>query len=426
MAPSAAWAHRGGIRRAPLRATGVSGRGLARRSAAALLFVFLLGLTACQKRFVVEVMGPALALVPVEPRGVPEPDDDLDRPSLDAAIRQSLRYLDRLPPDRVFQYGETQTTTSQVRRTLLALLTLLTEDTPDRVLFRSLREDFLWFRAAGRNPAGEVLFTGYYLPVLEGRLEPEGEFRYPLYRVPPDVVEADLGAFRSALQGERVVGRVVNGKLVPYHTRAEIDGRGVLGGRGLELLWLRDAVDRFFLHIQGSGRILLHDGTSLNVNYAGTNGHPYVSIGRMLIEEGSIPREGMSMQAIRAFLHAHPERMEGLLSSNPSYVFFREARDGPLGNIDVPITPGRSIATDSRLFPKGALGFIRAVKPEAVDRQGRPVSWRPFSRLVLNQDTGGAIQGAGRVDIYCGAGPDAEVMAGHLQHPGELYFLLKK
>jgi membrane-bound lytic murein transglycosylase A len=372
-----------------------------------------------------EVSEPAEALIPVEGSDLPMPADDMDEASLGQAIRQSLAYLDRLPAQQTFVYGSRLVTLAQARDTLLAFQRIVAQRLTPEAFARRMAEEFLWFRAAGRDLFGTVLFTGYYLPLLEGRLKPDWEFRYPIYRLPPDVVEIDLGTFRSRLQGERLVGRMDGRKVVPYLTRAEIDGQGRLDEKGLEIAWLKDPVERFFLHIQGSGQILLEQGERLNVNYAAVNGHPYRSIGKILMDEGSIAREEMSMQAIRAFLSAHPERMDEILFANPSYVFFRVVKDGPLGNIEVPITSGRSIATDSRLFPKGGLAFIRAQRP-VVQPDGRIAQWRPFSRFVLNQDTGGSIRGAGRVDLYCGSGIEAEVTAGYLQHEGSLYFLIKK
>lgn len=379
--------------------------------------------SACHRWFMIQVTEPDKALLVMDEWEIPPLDDDLDQDSLRHALLQSLAYLDRLPHERSFVYGPYKANVQEVRQTLSSFLTLVEGRWDPEGLARRLREEFIWFRAAGRDIFGAVLFSGYYLPVLEGRLRPEVDFRYPIYRVPSDIVEVELGPFRGQPHGERLVARLAGRKVVPYYTRAEIDGGRALEGRGLELVWLRDPVDRFFLHIQGSGLILLAQGQTMHVSYAGSNGHPYVSIGRILIEEGAIPREQMSMQAIRAYLRDHPERMEALLSSNPSYVFFREVQGGPLGSLEVPITPGRSIATDSRLFPKAGLAFIQAQRP-TLDEEGRIITWRPFSRFVLNQDTGGGIQGAGRVDLYCGSGREAEIMAGHLRHDGSLFFLL--
>jgi membrane-bound lytic murein transglycosylase A len=238
-------------------------------------------------------------------------------------------------------------------------------------------------------------------------------------------VSVNLGLFNPKYAGERIIGRSVNKTLMPYFSRDEIDSKGSLQQKGCELLWVSDRIDLFFLHIQGSGRVLLEEGTVLNVNYDCANGRPYRSIGRLLIEEGSISREEMSMQQIRTYLKNHPEEIERVFNYNQSYVFFRLVDQGPLGNIEVPLTPGRSVATDKRLFPKGALAFIQSEKP-FVDEDGTIRSWETFGRFVLNQDTGGAIRGPGRADLFWGSGPYAETAAGHMKHQGKLYFLVLK
>ena len=180
-----------------------------------------------------------------------------------------------------------------------------------------------------------------------------------------------------------------------------------------------------FLQIQGSGKLILRDGSTISAGYSAKNGLPYRSIGRYMMEKGFLTKEEMSMQAIREYLARHPETVRDVLYYNPSYVFFRRLEKGPLGNLGVPLTPGRSIALDSGLFPKGALGFITCKKP-VMDNKGRVKEWEEFSRFVLNQDTGGAIKGAGRADIFWGNGPYAEAAAGHQNHKGELYILIKK
>jgi membrane-bound lytic murein transglycosylase A len=181
----------------------------------------------------------------------------------------------------------------------------------------------------------------------------------------------------------------------------------------------------FFLQIQGSGKIFLDTGEVINVHYHGSNGRPYRSIGKLLIEEQKIPREEMSMQKIRSYLHAHPEEMASVFNYNPSYVFFKIEPEGPLGSINVLLTPGRSVALDRRIFPHAALAFIQTQKP-VLNSAGHIDRWVECRRFVLNQDTGGAIRGPGRADLFWGNGPYAEIAAGHLAHLGELYFLILK
>jgi membrane-bound lytic murein transglycosylase A len=212
---------------------------------------------------------------------------------------------------------------------------------------------------------------------------------------------------------------------VPYYSRAEIDREGVLRGRGDEIAWARNPVDIFFLQIQGSGILRLPDGRRLQIGYAGQNGLPYRSIGRLLIESGKIPRAEMSMQRLRGYLAEHPEERDAIMDYNESYVFFRFLSGGPLGSLEVPVTPGRSIATDSRLFPKGAPVLLYSERP-VLSSDGKLRGWTPFLRLVLNQDTGGAIQGPQRVDLFFGAESRAEAEAGFMNSPGKLFFLMLK
>jgi membrane-bound lytic murein transglycosylase A len=212
---------------------------------------------------------------------------------------------------------------------------------------------------------------------------------------------------------------------LPYYDRRQIEKDELLEGRAPVLAWLKDPVDLFFLQIQGSGRIFLDDGSVLNVHYDSTNGKPYRSIGKLLIDEGKIPKSEMSMQQIRSYLRNHPEERDTILFHNPSYVFFKLEPDGPIGYLQVKLTPGRSIAVDYRLFPLPALAYIEAEKP-LVGGDGEIIRWERFSRFAVSQDTGGAIRGPARSDLFWGNGTYAEIAAGHMQHEGQLYFLVLK
>jgi membrane-bound lytic murein transglycosylase A len=355
----------------------------------------------------------------------PEFRDDMDRESLTLAIRRNLEYLDRLNPETVFHYGPHDFTIQQVRESQEVFLDLLSRGLDADQLSREIRKKFRVYRATGRVEDRRVLFTGYYEPIYEGSLAPDETFRYPLYRPPDDLIRIDLSLFSEKFKGENIVARIEGKKVLPYYSRYQIEAERVLKGKDLEIAWLKDPLDVAFLHIQGSGRLRLPEGKDLMVHYQASNGRPYRSIGRYMIEKGFLAREEMSMQAIRKHLTEHPEVLDEVLNYNPSYVFFRQVDSGPLGSLDVLLTPGRSIALDSKIFPKGALGFISCQKP-LVNDQGDIVGWTKFSRFVLNQDSGGAIKGAGRADIFWGSGPYAELTAGHLQHGGDLYILIKK
>lgn len=263
------------------------------------------------------------------------------------------------------------------------------------------------------------LFTGYYEPLLYGSRTRTARYGVPLYRHPGDMISIDLGDFRDDLEGRRVAGRLSGRKLLPYWDRGEIRG-GALDGRGLELLWVDDAVDAFFLQIQGSGQVELAGGGRLRVGYAGQNGHAYYAIGRELIERGELTRENVSLQTIRAWLEANPDEAEAVMATNRSFVFFREIKgDGPLGSLGVALTPERSLAVDRRFLPLGAPVFLSAEHPTE-DGQGTET----LRRLLMAQDTGGAIRGPVRGDVFWGAGQRAEEVAGRMKHEGELFLLL--
>ena len=264
------------------------------------------------------------------------------------------------------------------------------------------------------GPTG--LITGYYEPELRGARQRSGPFNVPLHVRPPDLVTVSLGRFRDDLKGKQIAGRVVRGRLVPYPDRAGIE-RGALKNRKLELVWVDSAADAFFLHIQGSGRIRLPDGSIMRVGYAGTNGHPYTAIGRELIARGAVPREKISMQAIRGWLAANPADGARLMRTNKSYVFFRELTgDGPLGAQGVVLTPERSLAVDRRLLPLGLPVWLDTAEPDGT----------PFRRLMVAQDTGGAIRGAVRADVFWGPGARAADRAGKMKSPGRYWFLIPR
>jgi membrane-bound lytic murein transglycosylase A len=243
--------------------------------------------------------------------------------------------------------------------------------------------------------------------------------------MPDDLIKIELSLFREKYKGESIIARIQGKEVLPYYSRMEIEDKNRLMDRSLEIAWLKDPVDVAFLHIQGSGRLRLDDGTFIPVGYESSNGRGYRSIGKYLIDKGYLTREETTMQSIRRLLAERPEIVNDTLNYNDSYIFFRELKEGPLGNIGVPLTPGRSIALDSRLFPRGALCFVKSEKPVENSR-GEIERWQKFSRFMVNQDTGGAITGAGRADIFWGSGAYAELAAGHMKHEGELYILIKR
>jgi membrane-bound lytic murein transglycosylase A len=351
--------------------------------------------------------------------------DDMDPASLDAAIEKSLRYYTRAAGNGPHRMDGTMVTVRELSESLLALREILRRDEPAEVLQERIRETFDVYRSTGLDGKDTVLFTGYFEPILDGSLKKTAKHKYPIYRAPADAVVVNLGKFREKQQGDQLVGRVKNGELVPYYSRSEIEDLAALTGRNLEIAWVDDRINLFFLHTQGSGKIKLPNGKLLQIGYAMKNGRPYQSVGRFLMDTGKITQQDMSYQVIKRYLREHPEDLSEILGHNESFIFFREVKEGPVGSLGEVLTAGRSIATDAAVFPRGALAFIRTQKP-ILDREGNVVSWAPFSRFVVSQDAGGMIKGAGRVDLFCGTGDEAEMLAGSLKERGELYFLVMK
>jgi membrane-bound lytic murein transglycosylase A len=351
--------------------------------------------------------------------------DDMDRESLRRAIGRSLEYLAKLPADRAVGEQPRKFTAQEIRESLRSFLGLLDLWEQPEKLAEEIRSRFELHPMAGEAGAGGILVTGYYQPVIDGSLTETAEYRFPIYGRPKDLIIVEMVTLIPQFRAEKTVERMDGDRLTAYFSRHEIDGLGRLRGKGYEIAWAKDAVDLFFLHIQGSGLIRLADGRRLQLGYAASNGRPYKSIGRLLVDSGKLSEEEVSVQRLRRYLAEHPEERDALLAQNERYVFFRLVKDGPLGSLEVPLTAGRSIATDARLFPKGALAFVTSRRP-LLDSDGNLAGWQPFSRFVLNQDTGSAIQGPRRVDLYFGAGREAGQAAGFMKSRGMIYFLLPK
>lgn len=264
------------------------------------------------------------------------------------------------------------------------------------------------------------LVTGYYEPLLHGARQRGGKFQTPLYGVPDDLVTIDLAATYPELKTMRLRGRLVGKKVVPYATREDIANGGI---PGKELLWVDDAVEAFFLEVQGSGRVVLDGGReTVRVAYADQNGYPYKSIGRYLVDSGEMTVAQASAQSIKSWIDANPARRQELFNANRSYVFFREERLpdaslGPKGALGVPLTPGRSVAIDAHLLPLGVPVFLSTTQAN---------SDVPLQRLMMAQDTGGAIRGAVRADFFYGFGHEAQESAGRMKQSGMLWVLLPK
>jgi membrane-bound lytic murein transglycosylase A len=271
---------------------------------------------------------------------------------------------------------------------------------------------------AGPENGSDGLFTGYYEPELRGAKTRGGAYQVPLYSVPSNRVTVDLGAFDPELKGKRIIGRLEGSRLRPYYARADIEN-GALSNQAAELVWLDDALDAFILHVQGSGFVSLPNGGSMRVGFAGHNGRKYNSIGRALIERGELEKGRASWQHIRNWLEINHERAAEVFAVNPRYIFFREIDgDGPVGAVGVVLTPGRSLAIDPSFVPLDVPLWLDAEHP--VPGNGR------LQRLVLTQDTGGAIKGPVRGDVFWGTGKDALAIAGRMRSRGAYYLLLPR
>jgi len=268
------------------------------------------------------------------------------------------------------------------------------------------------------NPDGsdQGMITGYYEPLLLGSRHKSKHFAYPIYSVPDDLLKIDLSNVYPQLKGMRLRGRLQGKKIIPYYDRAEIDADSTkLKGR--ELFWVENEVELFFLQIQGSGRVELEDGSRVMVGYAGQNGHPYVSIGKKLVEMGELKLEEASMQGIKNWADKNPDRLTALLDQNPSYVFFRElpsTLSGPLGAMGVPLTNEYSLAVDPNTVPLGLPVFLATTQPNSA---------KPLNRLMYAQDTGGAIKGGVRADFFWGFGKLAGARAGSMKQSGRMWVL---
>ena len=288
-------------------------------------------------------------------------------------------------------------------------------DTEAQYFFESR---FVAYRVSHKK-GNRGLITGYYEPVLRGSWAANAQFRHPLYSLPKDLVSAKLGGFDDKWQGKKIFGRITGKQLVPYYSRSEIEN-GALQGRRLEILWVDSAVDAFFLHIQGSGKVILPDDTHVRIGYAGSNGQRYTSIGRELVALGAMPLEAVTMPSIRAWMEAQPVAANALMHKNKSYIFFRVLDGkGPIGAQGVALTPGRSLAVDRKFWPLGVPVWMDTTEPGVKPEKA-------LRRLGVAQDTGSAIQGAVRADYFWGHGQAAGQKAGIMKQQGMLYMLLPR
>lgn len=386
-------------------------------AAAAALAAALLLLVACQPEEPKPPAKPPPEQAVLKPVGFDQlPGWNMDKLSqaLPALLRSCARFL-KMPPGNPLGARIPGATAADIQPACRAAEALpANHDLAARAFFEE------WFQpwAVSDNDKAEGLFTGYFEIELQGSVARDGTYNVPVYRKPPDHVTVNLGDFDPKLAGKTVVGRVENGKLKPYYARGDIQN-GVLAGKGIELVWLKDPLDAFMLHVQGSGRVVLADGRAARIGYAANNGLPYKSIGRELIDRGELEPNGASWPDIRAWMTAHPDKAAELLAVNRRYIFFDEiVGDGPIGAQGVALTAGRSMAVDTSYIPLGLPLWLDTTMPGE--------NGGPLQRLMLAQDTGSAIKGPVRGDFFWGTGDAALEQAGRMKSRGRYYLLLPK
>jgi len=359
----------------------------------------------------------------IEPVSLPFLYDDHDNDSLIAALNHHLDYLKSKNGSSGCHIGSNYFSNEELQESLHLFLDIIKTRPSHRQLNRKIFKNFTVYQAAGRDGygRGKMLITGYFEPVLKGSLQRRGAFRYPIYSIPNSLVME-----KSDQNKTKRVGRFDrNNSFVPYWNRKEIEELGV--ARGFELVYLNDPLDAYLLHVQGSGTILLDTGEIRKIRFATSNGHEYNSIGKLLVDEGKIPLEQVTIPTIREYLDNHPSERQRIFYHNPRFIFFQwEKGKHVIGSLGKPLTPGRSIAIDQKTLPTGLIGYLVTKKPVVDQHENSITHWRQMRRFVLPQDSGNAIQGSGRVDLFLGNGQYAEIAAGHMKEKGTLFFLIKK
>ena len=390
---------------------------LRRTAAGFLVFIVLTFCYSCQQIQSLPslIRGTPPPLKRIEPDKFPFFYDSGNKETLIRSLKNQIRYFARLKKPADYPFGDTSISSETILLTLIRFLKILEEDS-GRNLNRLIRDNFDLYQSTGKRGNGITRFTGYYLPLLDGSLKPDRVYRYPLYR-PPD----DLIIKTDTVRGTKKAVRIENGKEKTYYTRKEIDQEKVLAGKGFEVAYLKDPLDSYLLHVQGSGMVILPDGNTLNLHFAGSNYRPYKSLREEMLKDGLLSPENASMESISDYFRRHPQKLQRYLNRNERYTFFNIVEGGIVGSLGVELVPERAIATDKQIFPSGALSYIVTTVPSTSSTKTVP-----WSQFVLNQDEGGAIQGPHRVDIFWGSGSRAEYIAHHMNHPGELYFLVLK
>ncbi len=358
----------------------------------------------------------------------PDPEtlvDDMSLKSLITAIDNQLAVFDYADLNEEVHLGHLIVTQEELRETLIEFRQLIQENLPEIELHRRIKDKFYVLPVGKGQDQKRVLFTGYYTPIIPASRERTDKYIFPIYRKPQNYPLTRLVYNEPNSNNRDNAYHLVSTEEKVFYTRRQIDGDAVLQNQNLELAWLKDDLDRYFLHIQGSGYLAYPDGSTQGVQYSGSNEFPYHSIAKEMINDGVISIGQGSMQGVKHYFHKHPEDIQKYLFQNDRYIFFHPIEGMPRGSGEGKLVGGRSIATDKRIYPAGGLAYIQTRKP-ILNTEGKIVGWKKFSRFVVDQDTGSAIKGPGRVDLYFGVGDHAGAAAGHYYQKGKLFYLLKK
>ncbi len=347
--------------------------------------------------------------------------------TLKTSIESNLKWLARKKEDSIFKLKDISFTTKDFICTSNNLINNIKNDQE----IKSVLEKYFDLYKVEIDNRKKVIFTGYYIPYSEASATKNSQFNVPVYKTPTDLITVNLGDFNLDYKGKVIRGRLEKNRLVPYWSRAEITNGKKLNRKGLEIAWVKNKTDLFFIEIQGSGLLSYPDGTKKFIHYAAQNGREYKAIGSLLLREGSLQKNDISMQSIRSWLKMNPEKEQRILNFNESFVFFNLENEGPFGNINVKLTPERSIAADQRVFPAGTLTLLNFEMPDLPAMNKSILSKQEdkkkiFSQLAIVQDTGGAIKGPGRIDVFWGEGKSAGEIAGVTNQAGSIYLLVPK
>ncbi|MFC1675618.1 MltA domain-containing protein [Planctomycetota bacterium] len=335
----------------------------------------------------------------------------MNRKDLKTAVDKSLNYLSK-PSSRAF-FPSGQITYARTVMSLLAFSELLDSNLTAGQLNAAIREKFDVYMSVGCDDSGTVLFTGYYTPIFDGSFTRSENFQYPLYKQPKDLVKTDDG---------KILGRrTTTGRITKYPSRAAIEDADMLQGN--ELIWLTDPFEAYIAHVQGSAKIKTPDGNLIGLGYAANNGHEYRGISKVMLRDGAITPQQMSLAAMIDYFKQHIDQVARYTRRNPRFVFFKTQQGPPRGSLNEPVTKMRTIATDKSIFPRAALTFIQTYVPQS---DGQTITHQIYSGFALDQDTGGAIRAPGRCDIYMGKGDLAGKLAGQTYREGRLYYLFLK